>query len=178
MATAYEAHPYRTPVVGWMNDLENMRVDDAREWYRSWYAPNNATLVVVGDVSAEEVFAEAQTAVRRHPGACVAAAQAADRAGAARHTASRRSKRAAELPYLLMGWHAPSLRDVDKDWEPYALEMLAARARRQRSRATESRAGARPRALAMAAGAGYDSTNRGPAMFIVDGTPAPGKTVQ
>src|SRR6476620_7783085 len=52
MATAYEVHPYRTPVVGWMSDLENMRVEDAREWHRTWYVPNNATLVVVGDVAA------------------------------------------------------------------------------------------------------------------------------
>ena len=50
MATAYQAHPYRTPVIGWMSDLENMRVEDARDLYQRWYAPNNATLVVVGDV--------------------------------------------------------------------------------------------------------------------------------
>ncbi len=60
MATAYQVHPYRTPVVGWMTDLESMRVEDARDWHRRWYAPNNATLVVVGDVSAAEVFAEAE----------------------------------------------------------------------------------------------------------------------
>ena len=51
MATAFTAHPYRNPVIGWMNDLENMRVEDAREFYQRWYTPNNAMLVVVGDVS-------------------------------------------------------------------------------------------------------------------------------
>src|SRR5581483_7432355 len=56
MATAYQAHPYRTPVIGWMKDLENMTVQDARDWYRRWYTPANATLVVVGDVDAQEVF--------------------------------------------------------------------------------------------------------------------------
>jgi len=39
MATALRAHPYRNPVVGWMNDLENMRAEDAREFYHRWYAP-------------------------------------------------------------------------------------------------------------------------------------------
>src|SRR5262245_7125844 len=55
MATALAAHPYRNPVIGWMSDLENLRVEDAREFYRRWYTPNNAVLVVVGDVSGEEV---------------------------------------------------------------------------------------------------------------------------
>ena len=49
-ATAFQAHPYRRPVIGWMTDLDTMRPQDARDWYRRWYTPNNAYLVVVGDV--------------------------------------------------------------------------------------------------------------------------------
>src|SRR5262245_27876117 len=60
MATALTAHPYRNPVIGWMSDLENMRVEDAREFYQRWYTPNNAVLVVVGDVSAQQVTALAE----------------------------------------------------------------------------------------------------------------------
>ena len=52
----YRAHPYSRPVIGFMNDLENMSYEDAREWYDLWYAPNNATVVVVGDVQAQEVY--------------------------------------------------------------------------------------------------------------------------
>src|SRR5690606_3061665 len=48
MATAFKAHPYRRPVIGWMPDLETMQPEDAREWYRRWYTPTNAYLVVVG----------------------------------------------------------------------------------------------------------------------------------
>ena len=47
-ATAYMASSYRSPTIGWMNDLENMELSDLADWYRRWYAPNNATLVVVG----------------------------------------------------------------------------------------------------------------------------------
>ena len=54
MATAFMSSPYRHPVVGWMNDLENMKATDARDWYRSWYAPNNATVVISGDVDPEQ----------------------------------------------------------------------------------------------------------------------------
>ena len=55
MATAFKAHPYRTPVIGWMRDLETMKGADARDWYRIWYAPNNAVLIVTGDVHPQEV---------------------------------------------------------------------------------------------------------------------------
>ena len=41
-AVAFQAHPYRVPVIGWMNDLESMTVQDARNWYNRWYVPNNA----------------------------------------------------------------------------------------------------------------------------------------
>ena len=60
LATAYQTSPYHQPVIGWMDDIQNYTVDDARRWYRRWYAPNNAILVVVGDVQAEQVFALAQ----------------------------------------------------------------------------------------------------------------------
>jgi zinc protease len=60
MATAYQSHPYRHPVIGWMDDLKNMTVADARRWYATWYAPNNATLVVAGDVDPTLVFAWAR----------------------------------------------------------------------------------------------------------------------
>ena len=55
-ATAFTNNPYHQPIIGWMNDLENMKVSDLREWYEKFYAPNNATLVVVGDVNAEDTF--------------------------------------------------------------------------------------------------------------------------
>ncbi|WP_241357050.1 pitrilysin family protein, partial [Escherichia coli] len=54
-AAAYPASGYHTPTIGWMADLQRMTIDDLRHWYESWYAPNNATLVVVGDVTADEV---------------------------------------------------------------------------------------------------------------------------
>ena len=57
MATAYMSSPYRHPVVGWMNDLQNMKASDARDWYRAWYKPNNATVVITGDVDAKKVLA-------------------------------------------------------------------------------------------------------------------------
>ncbi len=175
MAAAFNAHPYRWPVIGWMNDLEQMSTQDARTWYQRWYAPNNAVLVVAGDVTAEQVFKLAQ----KHFGPLKAkplplrkpqAEPAQD--GTRRLTV----KAPAKLPYLLMGWKAPVLRDAVKDSDPYALEMLAgvlsanAAARLPQSLVRDSR-------IAQDADAGYDNVQRGPGMFLIDATPSEGKTV-
>ncbi|PIE09676.1 MAG: peptidase M16 [Rhodobacterales bacterium] len=60
-AAQYLAHPYGTPVIGWRNEMETLSQEDARAFYDLNYAPNNAVLVVAGDVQPEEVFALAKT---------------------------------------------------------------------------------------------------------------------
>jgi len=55
-ALAYEQHPYRFPVIGWDHDLQNLTLKDCQEYYRLYYDPNNAVVVIVGDVSAGEAF--------------------------------------------------------------------------------------------------------------------------
>ncbi len=89
MATAFQEHPYHNPVIGWMNDMQNMTAADARDWYKTWYAPNNATLVIAGDVKANEVFALAQTLLRQHSRSETAATQSGGRSAATRHQAHR-----------------------------------------------------------------------------------------
>jgi len=65
MATAFQANPTRTPVIGWMSDLEAMTYKDARKWYDTWYTPQNAVLVVVGDVQPAQVKAMAEKPMAR-----------------------------------------------------------------------------------------------------------------
>jgi zinc protease len=175
MATVYMSHPYRSPVIGWMNDLQNMQLADARGWYEKWYAPNNATLVVAGDVDPEEVFQLAEKsfgalAARTLPERKV---QIEPRQfGIKRITV----KAPAELPYVVMAYRAPVLRDVENDWEPYALFVLSgifdgndsSRLNREVVRTTR---------VANSANSSYDLINRGPALFFLDGVPAEGKTV-
>lgn len=55
-AAQYLAHPYGTPVIGWRQELEKLNTQDAIDWYKKYYAPNNAILIVAGDVDAEDVF--------------------------------------------------------------------------------------------------------------------------
>src|SRR5690242_14282264 len=55
-AAAHTASPYHHPVIGWMSDINQLSLADLKAWYEKWYAPNNATVVVVGDVVPDEVF--------------------------------------------------------------------------------------------------------------------------
>lgn len=175
MAAALIAHPYRQPVIGWMSDLEAMRIGDLREWYRQWYAPNNATLVVVGDVDADEVFALAQRYYGGYPAATLPDRR--PQSEPAQRGPRRIEVRApAELPYLIMGYPVPRLRDAANDWEPYALSVLSgvldgyAAARLNRELVREKR-------IATSVGAGYDLLGRGPSLFLLEGTPSKGVSV-
>lgn len=174
--TIYRAHPYSRPVIGFMNDLENMTADDAREWYNNWYAPNNATLVVVGDVKADEVYKLA----KQHFGKLKPKVLPVRKPQVEPQQIGERRivvKAPAKLPYLLMGYHVPALTNPDTDWEPYALEVLAGvlsgnpAARLNQRLVRESK-------LAIDASAGYDLMSRGrQSIFAMDATPSEGKTV-
>jgi zinc protease len=175
MANAFMAHPYRRPVIGWMDDLRHMTVEDARAWYERWYAPNNATLVVAGDVDPEQVFAWAQgyfgpIAPRPLP---VRKPQAEPEQMGERRVIV---KAPAKQPVVALAWQVPRLTDPSKDWEPYALEILAgvldghASARLNQSLVREKQ-------LATEVDAGYDPVSRGPALFMVDATPSEGRSV-
>ena len=59
-ATAYVAHPYQFPIIGWPSDIESWTQEDLENFYRTYYAPNNITMVVVGDVTPDEIFALAE----------------------------------------------------------------------------------------------------------------------
>jgi len=175
MATAYQEHPYHNPIIGWMNDLENMTYLDAQDWYKTWYAPNNATLVIAGDVKAAAVFALAQ----RHYGKIPAGKLPKRKmAGEQPQLGIKRIvvKAPAELPYFIMAYHAPTMRDVEKDWKPYALSVLAGVLDGSES-ARLNKALVREQQMAISVGAGYDSTSRGPSQFTLEGTPASGKTI-
>ncbi|WP_287365211.1 pitrilysin family protein, partial [Thauera sp.] len=174
MATAFKAHPYRRPVIGWMPDLETMQPEDAREWYRRWYTPTNAYLVVVGDVDHRRVFRDAE----RHYGPIAARTLPARRITAEPPQQGPRQtvvRAPAELPYLTLAWHVPALRNPATDRDAYALQVLAAildgydGARLTRRLVRDS-------GIAVSAGAGYDGSGRGPSLFYLDGVPAPGHT--
>ncbi len=172
MATAYVTHPYRHPVIGWMDDLQNMRLEDAREWYEQWYAPNNAVLVVAGDVDAGQVYAWARQYFGDIPARPLPVRKPLnepEQAGAKRVTV----RAPAELPLVALAWQAPRLRDPERDDDVHALEILAGVLDGHAS-ARLNQALVRERAIATQVGAGYGGIGRGPGLFIIDATPARG----
>ncbi len=175
MATAFEEHPYHHPVIGWMIDIQNMTAGDALNWYKTWYAPNDATLVIAGDVKADDVFKLAQHYYGGIPAAELPQRKAV---GEAPQQGVQRIvvKAPAELPYLIMAYHAPTLRDAEKDWKPYALEVLAG-VLDGNSSARLNKTLVREQQVAMDVGAGYEDVARGPGLFTLEGTPREGKTV-
>ena len=173
-AVALQVHPYRVPIIGWMNDLENMTVNDARSWYDNWYAPNNAYVVVVGDVDHDAVFRLAD----KYYGALQARSlpvrkpqDEPQQVGVRRVTV----KAPAELPVVMMAYKVPVIRDVESDIDPYALEMLSAVLAGHEA-ARFSRHLVREQRLAVNATASYDSVARGPGLFYLYGSPSEGKT--
>ncbi len=58
-ATAYTAHPYQIPTIGWPSDIEHWKLDDLKQFFKTYYAPNNAVLAIAGDVEPAQVFAMA-----------------------------------------------------------------------------------------------------------------------
>jgi zinc protease len=118
-AVAYTVHPYRRPIIGWMDDIQNLTRQDMVEFYRQYYSPNNAFIVVTGDFSTEELLPKIKTAygkIPRGPEPPKVRAQEPAQKGERRAV----FKKEAELPFLLMFYHAPNLNHPDN----FALDVL------------------------------------------------------
>ena len=174
-AVAWQAHPYRRPIIGWMSELEQMTVKDVRDWYNRWYVPNNAILVVVGDVQHQQVFHWARQTYGVIPQRALGERKNFEEPV---QTGQRQLevKAPADLPLLVMGWKAPRLADPQKDVDPYALEMLA-QILDGHEAARLPTALVREQQIAVSIDANYDGSNRGPGMFFLQASPRPGHSV-
>jgi len=173
-AVAFLNSPYRAPVIGWMVDLENMKVEDAHDWYKKWYTPNNAALVVVGDVDPEKVYGWAKKyfgPYNSHKLPDVKVRTEVEQLGL-RHITL---KLPAKLASLRMGFKVPAMITAKQGkvpkWEPYALEVLAnildggnsARFAKNLIRGKE---------IAASAGAGYYGYGRLSNLLVITGIPS------
>ncbi len=120
-AAAFKAHPYHWPVIGWMKDIENITLEDLKKHYRTFYAPNNAVIVVVGDVKADEVFSMVEKYFGNIPPAehiptfsYYEPPQKGERRVIVKNPE-------AKLPFIFGGFHVPNLRSKDA----FALKVLA-----------------------------------------------------
>jgi zinc protease len=174
-AMSYTNSPYRQPIIGWMEDLDSMKIDDLRDWYKTWYAPNNATLVVVGDVNTGDVFQLAKKyfgPLTRSEIPEIKPRIEAEQYGTRRITVQLPAK----IPTLIMGYKVPVLKTASEEWEIYALEVLSGLLDGGDStRLTRNLV--RGKQIATSIGAGYDLYAMYDSQFVFSAIPADGITI-
>lgn len=171
-AVAYLSNGYATPVIGWRHDIENYTLEDLKSWYRSWYTPLNATLVVVGDVNPEEVYGMAKKyfgPIKSKPVKKIKDSIEIASLGKKQLEVKARAR----LPIMVAGYAAPSFVTVDEDLEPYALTVLAGVMDAGASSRFTSRL-IRGKELAAGVGVGYSPFGRLDTQFSIYGSPAHG----
>lgn len=118
-ATAFLAHPYQWPVIGWTSDIEHWTIEDLKHHFEMGYSPNNAIMVVVGDVSSEEIFQLCEKFIEPIPSHAPpppVTTVEPEQLGERRLVVHKR----AELPLLFIGYHVPQTGSPDF----YALNIL------------------------------------------------------
>lgn len=175
-AMAYTNSPYHNPVIGWPDDVAGLKLNDLGGWYRQWYAPNNATLVVVGDVDPKQVFDLSKQyfgALKPSLLPAIKPRTEVEQLGQRRMVA----KIPAKLPYLTMAFKAPALKTAAADWEAYALEVASGILDGGNSARLSARL-IRGQQIAASVSVGYDLYSRMSALFTLEGTPAQGKSIE
>jgi len=182
-ATTFLASPYRRPIVGWMNDLDAMTPDDARAFYRRWYVPANAVVVIAGDVDVAQVRQWAEQTYGAIASAPVPARK--PRVEPPQDGIRRVDVKAqAEQAYVALAFKVPSLdvallKDGDTGEgkaDALALTVLAAVLDGYRGARLERVLTQGPDRVADSVGASNGLWGRGPQLFMLDGVPAKGKT--
>ncbi len=170
MSVAFSAHPYQWPVIGWMSDISSFTRDDLYRHYRTYYEPNNATIVVVGDFDTKTLLPRIEKyfgKIPRGPAVPSVGAEEPTQRGEKRVIV----KKQAELPAVFAGYKTPTLNDPDS----YALEVLqGVLSSGKSSRLYQSLV--YEKQLALYAGGDYDNVSKDPNLFMVYAGVMPGKT--
>lgn len=172
VATAFKAHSYQWPIIGWMHDIAELQREDLLNHYRTFYQPNNATVVVVGDIEPQAVLKQVKATFGKiPPGPPRPEFRPFEppQQGERRLTLTRE----AQLPFVVMAYHAPNLNDKDA----FALEVLSLVLSQGKSSRLYHNLVYEQR-LALSVGADYEMATANPGLFSVYGQPLPGKTVE
>ncbi|UQB41846.1 insulinase family protein [Thiomicrospira microaerophila] len=174
-ATAYLSSPERNPVIGWMADIKNYQLADLQAWYERWYAPNNATLVVVGDVEPQEVVKLAKQTYGQYPAREILQPRYQPEIP---QQGMRRIelKDATPVPSIILGFHVPSLVTAEDLQEVYALSVLASILDGDSGRLTQDLV--RDNQIASSIGAFYRSNGRLGSQFFFSGQPQVGVDIE
>ncbi|MDA8337671.1 MAG: pitrilysin family protein [Nitrospiraceae bacterium] len=173
IATAFKAHPYQWPVIGWMSDIVSVERKDLYRYYRTYYSPNNAFIVISGDVKAEDILSKVRKAFEHKRPSKRSFIK--DRTEEPQQRGEKRVylKREVELPYILMAYHVPSFPHEDS----FALDVLSTilsggkSSRLYKNIVYEKR-------LALNTFADYSGFYKDPFLFVFGGTAAPKKNIE
>ena len=170
-ATAFQIQPYHWPTIGWMEDIAHFTLEDLKLYYRTYYNPANAILVVVGDFKKEDLLPKIDKAFGSYP---KGAMPNQERDKESPQTGERRIfvKKEAQLPYMVMGYHVPNLREPDS----YVLEVIAAiLSGGKSSRLYQSLV--REKRLVLSVDADHSLLSQDPSLFYLSADLLPGKDV-
>jgi zinc protease len=171
-AAAFKNHPYRWPVIGWMSDLTTLNPDDLVAHYRTYYAPNNAVIIVVGDVDQQQIMQKIRKSfgsIPAGPPLQITRFKEDEQKGERRVYV----KKEAELPYVMSVYKVPDISDRDG----FALDVLGSilsdgkSSRLYHSLVYEKQ-------IAVSAWAGYEGLTRDPFLFFAGATAAQGKKIE
>jgi zinc protease len=173
---AYPTSHYRQPVIGHMKNLQNLQLDDIKTWYRKWYTPNNAILVIVGDIESEAALHQVQKYFGDIPTKKAPPRNDVlefERVGY-RHMEIEST---VQVPNLYMAWNVRSLATAKDPQDAYALNIISSILDSGISSRFQDRL-VRDKKLLTAVSASYDPYNRGDSLFSISALPADGVSLQ
>lgn len=169
---SYPTSHYRQPVIGHMKTLNNIQLNDVKQWYKTWYTPNNAILVIVGDVESEQALLQVQKYFADTPSR--ATPQRND-VLEFEHLGYRHMEinTDVQVPNLYMTWNVKSLASAINPQDAYALTIIRSLLDSGISSRLQDRL-VRDRKLLTSVSVSYDPYNRGDSLFSISALPANG----
>ena len=172
VAAAFKVHPYQRPVIGWMPDIKSIERDDLYNYYKTYYSPDNAVVVIVGDVNADTMLKKVRNSFENIP---LKTQRGIVTSTEPEQRGERRVflKRESELPSIIVAYHTPSFPHEDS----YALDILSLilsggkSSRLYQSLVYEKK-------VAISASADYSGLNKDPYLFFFFATATPGQDIK
>jgi zinc protease len=169
-AAAFLSNPYHHMTIGWLGDLQHMTVQDVRNWYKEWYVPNNATIVVVGDVQPAKMLRLAN----RYFGHIPARLLPKEKPVVNQRPLGEKIINVAlpeKLPIFIQAFRVPVIKTAKHKWQAYALDVLSAVLSGSDS-SRFARNLVRGQQVAASVNTGYDAASRLDNIFTISGVPA------
>ena len=173
---AYPTSHYRQPVIGHMKNLQNIQLEDVKKWYRDWYIPNNAILIIVGDVDSENALLQVQKYFGDIPARKIPARNDVlefDRVGY-RHMELNLP---VQVPNLFMAWNVRSLVTAKNPQDAYALTIIKNLLDSGISSRLQDRL-VRDKKVLTAISVSYDPYSRGDSLLSISALPVDGVSLQ